>query len=454
MFVFGGFVVQYFGVFKDILHQWNDNDPAIVYCEKVYTYGDLKEKVEHISNLISDKIPTASVVTLKSDMSFDGICAFIALCNHQCIIVPVSTNSLSNLENFHKTAQSDYIIEYIENHLIIKEQKSISQKHPYYEELYKRKTAGLVVFSSGSSGEPKGAVHDLNNIFEKFTKPRKKLTTLSFLLFDHLGGINTFLYNLSSGGCLVIPQNKLVGHVLALVEKFSVNLLPTSPSFLNLVLASRLYDDYDLSSLQIVSYGTELMHEETLNKLSKVFPDVILQQTYGLTEIGVLRSKSQNNKSLWVKLGGKEFQTRVVEGKLQIKGKSTMIGYLNAPNPFTADGWLQTGDNVLVDGEYYKILGRDTDIIIVGGQKVYPSEVESVILQMKEVDDVAVYSEKNSLLGSIVCAKIIINKEYVNINPKKLIKEFCVNKLEKFKIPVKVIATDSIVNNRFKKIRN
>lgn len=448
--------MKYYNIVFDAIKSWDKEKDAIIYNDVTYSYKELIERIFYFEKIIKQKIrkPAGSVVTIKSSMSFDAICLFFALCKCKCIIVPISKNSFNNFEYYYKTSNSDYVFDLSCDDISFSTKTGITTKHHYINNLRKNKKGGLIVFSSGSSGKAKGVVHDIDYIFEKFTKPRKKLRTLSFLLFDHLGGINTFIYVLSSGGCVIIPKNKSVATVLKSIENFKADLLPTSPSFLNLMLASELYKEYDLSSLKIISYGTEVMHEKILNKLNEVFENVDFQQTYGLTEIGVLRSKSLSNNSLWVKLGGKEFKTRVVAGKLQIKGKSTMLGYINADNPFTKDGWLKTGDSVEVQGEYYKILGRDTDIIIVGGQKVYPSEVENVILGMGDIKDVAVFPEKNILLGSIVCAKIVL-KNTINYekNLKLKIKNYCKDKMEKFKIPVKILIVDSLVSDRYKKLR-
>src|ERR1700739_2689360 len=83
-----------------------------------------------------------------------------------------------------------------------------------------------------------------------------------------------------------------------------------------------------------------------------------------------------------------------------------MLGYRNAASPFTEDGWFMTGDSVEVDGEYLKILGRKSELINVGGEKVFPCEVESVIQEFDNVAEVAVDGEKNPLVGNIVCARI------------------------------------------------
>jgi len=80
--------------------------------------------------------------------------------------------------------------------------------------------------------------------------------------------------------------------------------------------------------------------------------------------------------------GGEVFKTRVVDGMLEIKAESVMLGYLNAPSTFAEDDWIKIVDVVEVDGEWLRILGRKSKIINVGGQKIYPAGVENIIQQM------------------------------------------------------------------------
>ena len=215
-----------------------------------------------------------------------------------------------------------------------------------------------------------------------------------------------------------------------------------------------MYENYDLTSLKIISYGTEPMPKSTLIRLKMVFPGVKLLQTYGLIELGVMRSKSEKDDSLWVKVGGEGYKTRIVDGILQIKAESAMLGYLNATSPFTDDGWFITGDKVLQKGEYIKILGRKSEIINVGGEKVYPLEVESVIQEMDNVVEVTVYGEKNHLIGNIVCAKVRL---LIDENKKLFIaklKKYCRENLQNYKVPIKVkFVVEEQYNERFKKIR-
>jgi len=222
-----------------------------------------------------------------------------------------------------------------------------------------------------------------------------------------------------------------------------------------MLLISKAYENYDLSSLKIISYGTEPMMQSTLDKLREIFPDVRLQQTYGLSELGVLRSKSKDDGSLWVKIGGEGFETRVRDGMLEIKADTAMVGYINAPSPFTEDGWFMTGDRVETDGEYYRILGRESDIINVGGEKVFPNEIEEVIQSFDNVAEVLVYGEKNEILGNIVCAKIKLLADEDSDDFTLRLRKFCKNKLQAFKIPVKVqFEEKDLFSDRFKKQRH
>jgi acyl-CoA synthetase (AMP-forming)/AMP-acid ligase II len=233
-----------------------------------------------------------------------------------------------------------------------------------------------------------------------------------------------------------------------------VEVLPTTPSFLNLLVRSAAQERFDLSSLKLITYGTEVMPQATLERLKDVFPGVRLQQTYGLSELGVLRSKSREDGSLWVRIGGEGFATKVVDGILWIKSSYAMLGYLNAPPPFDADGWFCTDDRVEVDGDWFRILGRVTDLMNIGGQKVYPAEVEEVILELDNIKDVAVFAEQNALIGSIVVARVVTETPEPRAALKKRIRAGCANRLAAFKVPTKVVLADEpLYSARHKKLR-
>lgn len=432
-----------------------ENKTAVIWKNILFSYTHILGRINYWRKNLNH-IHYGSVVGLEGDFSPEAIAILFVLIEKNAIVVPLDINHKTKNENKYEIAQLEIIvrIKSEDNIEFVKRGNSYGQ-NKLYKLLIEKKLPGLVLFTSGSSGEPKAALHDFSKLLAKFSVKRKALRAINFLLFDHWGGLNTLFHILSNGGTVVILENRKPEHVCELIEKYKVELLPVSPTFLNILILSRAYERYNMGSLKTISYGTEPMPESLLNLLNKLFPDVRLQQTYGLIELGVMRSKSESNGSLWVKIGGEGFQARVVDGILQIKSDSAMIAYLNAESPFTIDGWFVTGDLVEVKGEYFKILGRKSEIINVGGEKVFPQEVENIILEIPEVADVIVYGEDNRLTGKIVCAKISYNGYEENNEIIKRIKAHCRLKLEAFKVPVKIEVSDTgFGSDRLKKRRN
>jgi long-chain acyl-CoA synthetase len=435
----------------------NKEKPAIIWDDQVLTYNDLLLLIDKAKLFLNDNnIRSGSNIALIGDFTPNAIALLIALIENRNIIVPFNSPIKDSEQIKFEIAQveSAITVDLLNDTYSYSLIKNTSD-HAYFISLRELNSPGLVLFTSGTSGFPKGAVHNFNKLLSKFTTPRKSLRTINFLLFDHWGGLNTLFHTLSNCGLVLALKNRKPEAVCEFIEKYKIELLPVSPSFLNLLILSEVYKNYDLSSLKIITYGTEPMPINTLLKAKVIFKDVMFQQTYGLIELGVLRSKSKSDDSLWVKLGGEGYELRVIDNMLQIKADSAMLGYLNAKSPFTDDGFFITGDEVEVDGEYYKILGRKSEIINVGGDKVYPQEVENILLSMHNIIEATVYGEKNALLGNIVCAKIVVKEEVDSKLFIREVKQFCKDKLQSFKVPVKVvIEEEALYNDRFKKKRN
>jgi acyl-coenzyme A synthetase/AMP-(fatty) acid ligase len=313
---------------------------------------------------------------------------------------------------------------------------------------------GLILFSSGSTGRAKAMLHDFDRLLARYETAQTSCRILSFLHLDHIGGLNTLFYGLSHGGTVISIRDRRPESVCQAIERHRVEVLPTSPTFLNLLLVSGEHSRHDLSSLQLITYGTEVMPSSTLERLRSALPGPRLRQTYGLSEVGILRCKGHEDGSLWVKVGGEGYETRIVDGILWVRARSALLGYLNAPDPFVEDGWLSTGDRVEVLGEYVRFLGRESDLINVGGSKVYPAEVEGVLAAMSNVAEVAVHGEPNALLGNIVCARVRLVEPEDSRGLLKRIQRHCQGRLEPFKIPMKVELTEtSLTTDRFKTLR-
>ena len=432
----------------------NTNKTAIIWKNQEYSYSYIYDRFFYWQNKLKP-LDIGNVIGLEGDFSPETIALLFVLIEQNKIIVPLDFKNISknNIKKEIAVINTLITIDNDDNVKIVKLNNN-STKIILYLKLIELNKPGLVLFTSGSSGSPKAALHDFEKLLTKFKIKRIPLSTINFLLFDHWGGLNTLFHVLSNQGTVIFLDKRTPEYVCSLIEKYKVELLPTSPTFLKMLLVSRAYNNFSLKSLKIISYGSEPMPESLLIHLNQIFPTIKLQQTYGLIELGVMRSKSESNDSLWVKLGGEGFNTRVVDNILHIKSDSVMLGYLNAPSPFSNDGWFITGDLVELKDDFYKIIGRQSEIINVGGEKVFPQEVENIIMQIDDIEDVLVFSEKNTLVGNIVCAKIKYNGNLPHPEMKKNIKLYCRNKLENFKIPVKIYFVDnSFESNRFKKYR-
>ena len=262
--------------------------------------------------------------------------------------------------------------------------------------------AGLVLFSTGTTGRPKAILHDLTLFLKRFETPRPALRTLNFLLFDHIGGINILFHTLFNRGVAVAPEARTVASILDACGKYDVEVLPTTPTFLRMMLMSGAIPDRVPRCLKVITYGTERMDQPTLDELCKLLPEVDFRQTFGMSELGIVRVKSKARDSLFMKIGGEGVETRVLDNVLQIRSQSRMLGYLNAPSPFDAEGWYDTKDVVEADDGYYKVVGRVSDVINAGGLKFMASEVERVALQYPNVGLVKAYPKQNPITGEHV----------------------------------------------------
>ncbi|MDA0194117.1 MAG: fatty acid--CoA ligase family protein [Bacteroidetes bacterium] len=429
------------------------DDVALIDRGNSHTYNQLLSRIELWDRVLSS-YPENCVFAVEGDFSIESVSLIFSLINKRSIIVPLDIKLQQINDEKYEIAAINYIIRIIGDKYDIELVKSEQSDNELYLQLYEENVPGLVLFTSGSSGKPKAAVHNFDKLLKKFETRRPIYVTINFLLFDHWGGLNTMFHILSNGGKLVLLEERSPDYVCKLIEEHQVELLPTSPTFLNMLVASRAYKRHDLTSLRLITYGAEPMPNSLLQLVNKIFPDIKFHQTYGLIELGVLRSKSENNDSLWVKIGGEGYKVRVSNDMLEIKSDSAMIGYLNAPSPFTEDGWFKTGDSVEVKGDYFKILGRKSELINVGGEKVFPQEVENVILEIEEVEDVIVFGEKHPLTGNIVCAKVLLSKGQEVKEIIKAIKMHCRSNLASYKVPIKIqVSNEEIFGKRFKKKR-
>ena len=418
------------------------------------TYQNLVASVDAIAASLrqADVAAGDSVGVVAAEWSPRTAAAFFAAAQHGAIVVPITP---ATRDERSAVAGVQFLID-AEGSASI-EPRGDRLDHPLYDELRASKQPGLVLFSSGTSGRPKAIVHDLEKLLAKFEKPHASPTTLGFMPWDHIGGLDVILYVGSGGGTLVMPSSRRPEAVAKALSEHGVALAPATPTFLNLLLLSGELNGRSFPDLRTIAYGAEAMPETTLRQLHAALPGVRFVQTFGMTELGAVRTESKTDDSLWLKIKSQDVQYRIVDGLLQIKAPTAMLGYLNAESPFTEDGWLITGDEAEIEGDYLRIYGRRSDLINVGGEKVHPAEVEDVLLQSPKVAEARVYGEPHALTGAIVCAEIVARDENTTDSREliRAIKSHCRERLSTYKTPVKIKVVSSVTaNDRFKKQRS
>lgn len=429
---------------------------ALTWRRRTVTYRELADGVESaLAELDGAGVAPGAAVALLGDYAPDTCRFLLALASRGSIAVPLTSAAAGNRERLMEIARVGWACDFEAGAPGTPTRRPGAGDHPLYGELRARGSAGVVLFTSGSTGDPKGVLLDMDRLLARFERRRRPRTTLVFLLMDHIGGLNTLFYVLTSGGTLVTAGDRSPRQVCAAIERHRVQLLPTSPTFLNMLLISGEQEAFDLSSLELVTYGTEPMPASTLRSLGAALPGVELKQTYGLSEVGILPTRSPRSDSLWFQLGEDGFETKVVDGKLWIRAETAMLGYLNAPSPFDADGWMSTGDEVQVEGDLIRVLGRTTEVVNVGGEKVYPAEVESALLELDNVLDATVRGKPNPITGQVVVAELRLERPEEPAELRRRVRRALEGRLEPYKIPMLVEVGETPGHSgRFKKVRS
>ena len=421
--------------------RWDDaNAPFLISAHHTVSLNDVLAADQFDLSIIQG----GDVVALIGDYNPRDISILLRLIDRKAIVVPLTAETKEQHQYFFEAALVDFVIVGGEV-----SKRLHNEKNALIEELRHKVHPGLVLFSTGTTGRPKAILHDLKYFMTRFESPRPTLKTLNFLLFDHIGGLNTLFHTLFNKGTVVAPLSRSVESVLTMCRTHQVELLPATPTFLRLLLLSGVCAQDIPATLKIITYGTERMDQPTLDALCELCPKIDFRQTFGMSELGILRVKSEARNSLFMRIGGEGVETRVDRGVLYIRSQSRMIGYLNADNPFDNDGWYNTKDMVEVKGDFIKVVGRVSEVINVGGLKFMASEVERVALQAPGVELATAKGVDNPITGQHVELVVQINSK-ANF-PAGEIRAHFESRLPSHMIPRRIHVDKINVGHRFKK---
>ena len=426
---------------KKLCERWKRVDyPFLIHDDGELTFSDIQSQ----KMVDLDEVKAGDVVVLIGDFDPQSISTLLNLIDKNVILVPLTSHTRSQHDYFFESALVDLVIEG-------ESVKRIDQnrKHQLIEQLRQDDHAGLILFSTGTTGRPKAILHNLTLFLKRFETPRPTLRTVNFLLFDHIGGLNTLLHTLFNKGTVIAPKSRSVEDILATCERHEVEVLPTTPTFLRMMLMSGLIPDRVTSSLKIITYGTERMDQPTLDALCELLPDIEFRQTFGMSELGIVRVKSEARNSLFMKIGGEGVETRVIDNVIEIRSETRMLGYLNAESPFDKDGWYNTKDIVEEKDGYYKVTGRISEVINVGGLKFMASEVERVALQFDGIELAKAEGKPNPITGEHVELTVQPKSSY-EIDKHQL-KSFLSSQLQNHVVPKRLKIGAISVGHRLKR---
>ena len=430
------------GILENLKDVWKGLNYPFLICNGI----ELKFSQISTNNPVDlSLINRGDVVALIGDFDPSSILTLLRLIDLGAIIVPLTVETESDHSYFFDAAQVDVVIK--DGSVLRREHSS---HHDLINSLRAQSHAGLVLFSTGTTGRPKAILHDLSLFLKRFETPRPTLKTINFLLFDHIGGINTLLHTLFNKGTVVAPATRTVNSILESCRQYGVEVLPATPTFLRLMLMTGVVPDQVPACLKVITYGTERMDQPTLDQLCRLLPNVDFRQTFGMSELGILRVKSVDRDSLFMKIGGEGIETRVLENILQIRSESRMLGYLNAESPFDSAGWYNTQDIVEIKNGCYKVVGRVGEVINVGGLKFMASEVERVALTYPHVSLVKAYSKPNPITGQHVELRVQVADGH-SIDKKSFTK-FLNEKLQPHMVPKRIRVEDVEIGHRFKRM--
>ncbi len=426
---------------QTLADRWKDSDS----CFLIHNNNELNfsEVVNH-SPINLSEVRKGDVVALIGDFNPPSILTLLRLVDLGVIIVPLTRETTHEHEYFFETALVNVVID--DDNVSRREH---DKTHELISALRDKGHAGLVLFSTGTTGRPKAILHDLTLFLKRFLTPRPTLRTLNFLLFDHIGGINTLFHTLFNRGVVVAPEERSVTSILNTCRIYGVEVLPTTPTFLRMMLMSGAVPEMVPSCLKVITYGTERMDQPTLDQLCGLLPEVDFRQTFGMSELGIVRVKSESRTSLFMKIGGEGVETKVKDDVLYIRSQSRMLGYLNAPSPFDGEGWYNTNDVVEARNGFYKVVGRVSDVINVGGLKFMASEVERVALEYPSIELVKAFAKPNPITGQHV-ELTVQPTQHAEIETN-LLSEFLKSRLQSHMVPKRIRVESVAVGHRFKK---
>lgn len=464
----------------------------IVYHEKETTYKEFYDTATSIAASIQDiNLEKNSIIALLMDNTDAFPLAYFAVQFAGYIVMPINTKlAAPEIQFILENSQAKGIVVDEKLHSKLEKTGYTFQAKILSHELYdlpnltahyrEPKIEGddvaVVMYTSGTTGKPKGVMLTHQNILatsELWAKPMELTTNDRLFICTplfHCAGTHVFMVpTFYVGATFIIEESFSPTNIVRQLSETKATFFFGVPSMYTLILNSEVDDAYDLSNLRLFGYGAAPMPYELIKKLKEKYPKVKVQNFYGqtenspaatslldvdaLTKIGSV-GKPLDRTSIRIDDGeGRELPTGYV-GEITVKGPQVMKGYLNnkeETNFALRNGWLYTGDLGRVDEEgYLFIVDRKKDMIIRGGENIYPIEIEEVLFQMPQVFEAAVVGIPHPVYGEVPKAYVRL-KEGFELTADDIL-TYGVTQLAKYKLPYEIEFIDELPRNASGKV--
>ena len=446
------------------------------------TFKEMLNYVEEFSSseLFKNKNQTVGLIL---ENSLKDIIAYLGIINSGKIVHIIPPNiTEKNFINQINSSNLDIIICSEKNRinfsnfnikdLIIYTNEEIISKSVVQEKISDINKIAYLIYTSGTTSEPKGVPisHEMiefttKNIVKvlEYSKNDIDLTPLPLYHSFGLGCLHTSIY---VGSTFVLLKNSNnLENILNSLKKYNTTTLAVVPATLTKFLKfEKQYLDEKFSNIRLIITNSTSIPKETVNDFKPIIKNRKLATYYGLTEASrstfmIFNENSKLDESVGksapgVKIKIKKFDKKLEIGEIRIQGKNVIKNYWDNPiaDKNLENGWLQTNDIGYLDSdENLFLVGRNDDVINIGGEKVIPSEIEEIIKQIPEIEDVVAFGIDNEIFGKTIKVNII-KKKNSNLDKIKIL-SYCLKNLEKFKIPSKIEFVEKIPKNEYGKVK-
>lgn len=303
-------------------------------------------------------------------------------------------------------------------------------------ECVKNSPSKITLFTSGTTGLPKKVIHTVKTLSRAVRVSEKYKAHIWGFAYNptHIAGLQVFLQAFFNLNEIVFLFGETPERIFSLVDSKKITHISATPTFYRMLLGK----DSAFKSVLRITCGGEKSDNVLYAKLAKQFPCAKINNIYAATEFGTLLVCSGEYFSVPNSLADK---IKVQNNNLYVH--KSLMGVSDLLPDFGE--WYKTGDLVeFVDPEKtkFRFIARQCNLVNTGGYKVNIEEVEDALRQMPQVADVAVYGQKNSVIGNILCADIKLAKNAELEIPQ--IRNFLTEKLQPFKIPRKITFVESL----------